>query len=29
LITDDKHPVELADEGLADFLRRAVACVDP
>lgn len=31
LITDDKHPVELADEGHMDFLlRRAVACgVDP
>jgi adenine deaminase len=31
LITDDKHPVELADEGHMDFLlRRAVACgIDP
>lgn len=31
LITDDKHPVELADEGHIDcLLRRAVACgIDP
>ncbi len=31
LITDDKHPVELADEGHMDsLLRRAVACgIDP
>ncbi len=31
LVTDDKHPVELAEEGHMDsLLRRAVACgIDP